>query len=223
MKIEIKNRWTGTILYSAECESIKECLEKAIKEETNLSDANLSDANLMGANLLGANLRDANLTGANLTGANLMGANLRDANLTDANGINPYMSTPLLMLLDQPKENDIIAYKLTTEHYCSPIAPQNDYGTINYEIGKTVEVLDADTNAEHQCSKGINVATLDWCMKEWLKGYKILRGKFKVEDIACIPTATDGKFRLRRFTPISEVDLVEIGLEELVQKEESKN
>jgi len=194
MKIEIKDRFNGKVIFSVECESVLKCLEKAILEDANLSDADLSRANL--------------------SRANLSRANLSGANLSRAKGVNPFRCTPLLILLDQPKENDLIAYKLTSKLYHSPIAPAYGYMEIQYVIGATTEELDADDNADEQCAKGISVATLDWCMREWREVYKILRGTFKVSDIACIPTSTDGKFRLRRFTPINEVDLKEIGLEQ---------
>ena len=59
MKFEIKNRWTGSVIFSLETESLKLCVEAAVK----------SGANLRGANLDGANLGGANLDGANLGGA----------------------------------------------------------------------------------------------------------------------------------------------------------
>ena len=66
IKIEIKNRWTGNILfeYLSENNTIKKTVSEAIK----------SEANLRRANLRGANLRRANLCGADLCGANLYGA-----------------------------------------------------------------------------------------------------------------------------------------------------
>ena len=66
IKIEIKNRWTGNILfeYLSENNTIKKTVSEAIK----------SEANLRGANLRGANLRRANLCGADLYGADLCGA-----------------------------------------------------------------------------------------------------------------------------------------------------
>ena len=105
MKIEILNRYTNKVIYSCEAETIKEAVEKAVKEGAYLEWANLGDANLEGANLVdanlegaylggaylgdanlrGANFEGANLRGANLEGANLEGANLRDANLESAN------------------------------------------------------------------------------------------------------------------------------------------
>jgi Pentapeptide repeats (8 copies) len=79
-KYEIKNRWTGELIYSAEADSWEQVL-KAITAGANLRGANLRGANLRGANLEGANLEGANLWGANLEGANLEGANLEGANL----------------------------------------------------------------------------------------------------------------------------------------------
>jgi uncharacterized protein YjbI with pentapeptide repeats len=86
IKIEIKNRWTGKILfeYSKENNTLLETLLEAIKSGANLSGANLSGANLSGANLSGANLSDANLSGADLSDADLSGADLSDADLSDA-------------------------------------------------------------------------------------------------------------------------------------------
>ena len=85
-KHEIKNRFTGEVLFSCD---IPEGMESGMiarhaLEEAVANGANLEDANLRGANLRGANLEDANLRGANLRGANLRGANLWGANLWGA-------------------------------------------------------------------------------------------------------------------------------------------
>jgi len=87
IKIEIKNRFTGSVIfeYTKENNTIKETLLEALKQDANLEGANLIDANLRNANLEDANLRNANLINANLEGANLEDANLRNANLEDAN------------------------------------------------------------------------------------------------------------------------------------------
>jgi hypothetical protein len=84
--IEIKHRFNGSVLYTAEsAQDVRTALEEAVKSGANLSGANLSGAYLSGANLSDANLRDANLRGANLRDANLRDANLSDAYLSDAN------------------------------------------------------------------------------------------------------------------------------------------
>jgi len=73
MKIEIKNRWNGSIIFSHECadNTIKLTLLKAIEEGSNLSGSDLSDSNLRGSNLSGGNLRGSDLRGSNLRGSNL--------------------------------------------------------------------------------------------------------------------------------------------------------
>lgn len=79
IKIEIRNRWTGSVVfeYTKEGNTITETVLDAIRR----------DANLCGANLCGADL-----CGADLCGADLYGADLRDANLCDAKGC--YLSCP---------------------------------------------------------------------------------------------------------------------------------
>jgi len=78
MKFDIKNRWSGAVLFTAEIEaeegapeSVKRGLAVrwACRNGIELSYANLSYANLSGAALRGADLRGANLCGANLRGA----------------------------------------------------------------------------------------------------------------------------------------------------------
>ena len=87
IKIEIRNRWTGSVVfeYTKEGNTITETVLDAIRRDANLRDADLRGANLCGANLCDADLRDANLCDADLRGANLRDANLRDADLRGAN------------------------------------------------------------------------------------------------------------------------------------------
>ena len=158
-----------------------------------------------------ANLRGANLRGAYLRGANLRGAYLRGANLRDAKGISPLRVTPLLMLLDQPGK--IRAYKLVDAEGCSPINDKK----LTYEKGKTYEVKKPNCDVNKQCGAGINVATMDWCLREWREGWRILVVEFTAKDIAAIPTATDGKFRLYRCKVVGEKDLAELGLTKKVK------
>ena len=90
-KHEIKNRWTGEVLFSCEIPEGMEsgmiaryAAETAISEGADLRNANLEGADLRNANLEGADLRNANLRVADLEGANLRNANLRNANLWGA-------------------------------------------------------------------------------------------------------------------------------------------
>ena len=239
MKFQITNS-NGSVIFELETESIKLCVEAAYKggadlrganlrganlrgadlrganlrganlhdaylRGANLHGANLHDANLSGADLSDANLHDANLSGADLSDANLHDANLRGANLRGAEGVNKHRCTPLTILLDQPGK--IRAYKLIRSDGAGPW-----YSGFNYLTKKsTYECLDADTSDEH-CAQGINLATLDWCMKSWQEGYRILIMEFTAKDIASIPFASDGKFRVHRCKRVGEKDLKELGL-----------
>ncbi len=78
IKIEIKSRWTGSIIFEYEKENntIKETLEEAVKAGASLDGASLDGASLDGASLDGASLDGASLDGASLVGASLVGADL---------------------------------------------------------------------------------------------------------------------------------------------------
>jgi hypothetical protein len=142
----------------------------------------------------------ANLSGAYLSWANLSGANLSRADLSRVKGVTPERCTPLLMLLDQP--GPMRAYKLVT---AAGVGPFN--GGITYAVGQHYHVTDANTDPQEACGAGINVATLDWCLQQWQPGYRVLIVEFTAQDIAAIPTATDGKFRLHRCAVVGEKDI----------------
>ena len=84
IKIEIKNRFTGKILFEYEKENntIRDTVLEAIKSWADLSEADLSWADLSEADLSWANLSWANLSKANLSEANLSWADLSEANLS---------------------------------------------------------------------------------------------------------------------------------------------
>jgi len=84
MKFEIKHRFSGAIIFTLECGSLKLCVEAAVKAKTDLGGADLGGAYLRGADLRGAYLRGADLRGAYLRGADLGGADLRGADLGGA-------------------------------------------------------------------------------------------------------------------------------------------
>ena len=173
--IEIK-RWTdGKVLYTAETASD---VREAVIE----------------ARRGGANLRGADLRGANLWEANLWGADLRGAE-----GFAPERVNDLLILLDQV--GPIRAYKLVDSGYRSPIQSS---GKLTYRVGDTVEA-EADPDPSVQCGRGVNVATLPWCLSNWRSGYRILVCEFKRADIAAIPVG-DGKFRVGKCKVVREID-----------------
>lgn len=87
--------------------------------------------------------------------------------------ITPYHYSPLLMLLEQP--GPIRAYKL--------VSSQGDgifRGGIRYEVGQEYSVDDANTDPNDDSGAGIHVATLDWCLRFWWRGDRILVVVLKV-------------------------------------------
>ena len=152
----------------------------------NLSYANLCDANLSGTTLSYANLSYANLRYANLRGAYLRDADLRDAYLRDAEEVPYIpMVCPeegdfigwkkaggKIVKLRIPQ--DALRSSATTRkcrcNKAEVIEIYNTDGTIaderivssnydssfTYEVGKTVEVQDFDTNRWNECTRGIH-------------------------------------------------------------------
>ena len=155
----------------------------------NLSGADLGGAdlrydNLSYANLGGANLSDATLLYANLIGANLIGANLRDAEEVpyipmvcpeEGDFIGWKRAGDKIVKLHIPQ--DALRSSATTRkcrcNKAEVIEIYNTDGTIaderivnssydssfTYEVGKTVEVQDFDTNRWNECAKGIHFFT----------------------------------------------------------------
>ena len=76
IKIEIKNRFTGRVLFEYEKENntVKDTVIEAVRKGAYLRGADLGGAHLGGADLRGADFRCAYLGGAHLRGADLGGA-----------------------------------------------------------------------------------------------------------------------------------------------------
>ena len=87
IKIQIKNKLNGSILFEYEKENntIQDTLTEGVKNGVDLSGADLSGAYLSGANLSCLNLRCADLSGAYLCGVDLSGADLCGVDLSGAN------------------------------------------------------------------------------------------------------------------------------------------
>ena len=181
--------------------------ERANLSGANLRGANLSGANLRGADLSGANLRNANLWGADLWGANLGNADLRGADLSDANLSG---AENLLSSVDYLRNNfectaeGIIAYKVFNAMYSPPT---------KWKIQpKSVITENVNANRTNDCGCGINVATLEWVLREYSEEeiWKVLiRWKWLCGVV--VPYNTDGKIRCER------VELVE-----MINKKESQ-
>jgi hypothetical protein len=243
IKIQIKSN-LGTVLFEFEKENntIRDTLIEAVRRGAplfgvNLSGADLSGSNLFGASLFGANLSSADLSGSNLSGANLSGASLLGANLSGANllkvnlsganllGVNlsraknaPAVWCSALSILKSQK-NKLIAYKYVTEKLTSP-----EKGNLSYKIGKTVILnkKDCDYSDMEGHSKGLNVATLEWCIRNRdtdsrpiifgkpLIHDPIIEVEYDPKDIVSIPYASDGKFRVRKLKVLRVLDEKEV-------------
>jgi len=173
-------------------------------ERANLYGAYLSGADLSGANLSGADLSRANLYGANLYGANLYGADLSGANLSraylsgaDLSGAKNFdiskYAPDLYILKSQPAKTKLIAYKFLNKDLTSP------YQHFQYQIGKTYKFTNAVCDETLECGAGGNISTMAWCKRNMNNIQVIGIFSFYAKDIAAIPFATDGKFRVKAF------------------------
>jgi uncharacterized protein YjbI with pentapeptide repeats len=154
MKIEIKHKISGSVLFSCEAASRKMAVSLAIEARADLSRADLSRADLSwadlsradlsradlsradlsradlswadlsGANLSGADLSGADLAGADLSGANLSGADLAGANLSGAD--LDYACWPLWCGSKKVKVDAKIATQLAA-HFCAVECEDKEY------------------------------------------------------------------------------------------------
>jgi len=94
------------------------------------------------------------------------------------------------------------AYKYTSKDAESPVQVPK----IKYEVGKDYEIKDADTDPGSNCHKGINVADAAWAKQSATGESRVFAFEFEMDDIAAIPTHTDGKFRVHRCLCVAELD-----------------
>lgn len=131
VKIEIKNRWTGSVLFEYEKEdnTLKDTVEEAVKQGANLRGADLSGAYLSGANLRGAYLSGANLSGAYLSGVDLRGAYLRGADLSGADLSGAYLRGAYIYVSDD---------EIDTENVIKKFEEENNVKITEYYINRNV-------------------------------------------------------------------------------------
>jgi hypothetical protein len=172
----------------------------------NLSSADLRSANLRSANLSSADLSSADLRSADLSFANLSSADLSFANLRSAKNLSYKYHDSLNLLRFQ--KGKLVAYKYVNSDMKSP---QN--GSLHYEVGKTIKEDDYQTDDTILCDKGLNVASLEWCLREGSFGSPIIEVEFKASDIVSIPYNTDGKFRVKKLKVVrllSEKEIIKM-------------
>ncbi len=193
VKIQIKS-YLGEVLFEYSCvdNTIKKTVERAVKGYANLKYADLRYADLENANLWNANLKNANLWNADLKNADLRNADLRNADLRYAKNLANIYKTDLAILKSQPGK--LRAYKYLNGN-TSP------YENAEYVVGKTYTCKDYSSDEFELCGKGLNVATLDWCLRDTNCNLdKIyIEVEFTAKDIVAIPCASDGKFRVKKF------------------------
>ena len=90
------------------------------------------------------------------------------------------------------------------------------YSTVTYKPGDTIYVTDWNTDPYMSCARGLHVATEKWCRddstnrpdrgkpRKWFHE-RLLLVEFKVSDIVCIPTYSNGKFRVKEFYVVKEL------------------
>ena len=169
VKIQIKNRWTGSILFEYEKEdnTIKDTLIEAVK----------NNADLRGANLYGADLRDANLRGADLRGADLRGAKEipyvplacpSDGAFIGWKKVGRYLvkleipedakrssANTNKCRCDKAKVLDIICISDVHQHNLQEITNLN-YAETTYKVGEMVYPDSFDEYRWNECSHGIH-------------------------------------------------------------------
>ena len=156
-------------------------LSYANLRHADLRDANLRDADLSYVDLSYVDLRGANLRDADLSYSNLSGANLRDAEEVPyipmvcpeegvfigwkkAGGKIVKLHIPQDALRSSAttrkcrcnKAEVIEIYNIDGTIADERIVSSNYDSSFTYEVGKTVEVQDFDTNRWEECTRGIH-------------------------------------------------------------------
>ena len=160
IKISIKNRWTGSILF--EYSSVDNTLAKTVTE------ALKGGAKLRGADLYGANLREANLYGADLREA--IGTYM--ACPTDGSFIGWKKASGYIVKLQIPEDarrssaggEKCRCDKAYVVEIQNADGAKADIDTIHsnhdvnfvYTVGATVEVSDFDGDRWNECAPGIH-------------------------------------------------------------------
>jgi hypothetical protein len=84
MSIEIRNRWSGAVIYTHNVEgaTMRDAVLAAIAADSNLRDSDLSDSDLSDSDLRDSDLRGSDLSGSDLSGSDLRGSDLRGSDLS---------------------------------------------------------------------------------------------------------------------------------------------
>ena len=160
--MQIRHRYTDTVLFEGVFESMKALLEAAIA-----SGAYLRGANLSGANLRGANLSDANLSGAYLRGAkdaDYAVAQTRILPDGDLIGWKKCKNDVIVKLRipESAKRSHAFGRKCRAEFvdvlevFGADIGISSHDGKTEYRAGQRVTPDSFDENWQDECSQGIH-------------------------------------------------------------------
>jgi hypothetical protein len=175
IKISIKNRYTGSIIFEYEKEdnTIKETVLEAIKYGANLSGAYLSRAYLSRAYLSRAYLSRANLSGAknaeHIIASTRICAEGDIIGYKQANSLDGKVVIVELLIPSMAKRNNAFVRKCRAEYAIVteiksidgntdfPSAKSSYDSTFKYEIGDTIKpTTPYDENFQNECSSGIH-------------------------------------------------------------------
>lgn len=96
------------------------------------------------------------------------------------------------------------AYKYSNQEGKSPSYPTPN---ITWKVGAVIEVRGAVTDKSKDCAAGVNLGVYDWCSSSVRPSNKnrLFAVEFEIEDLAAVPTSSDGKFRVFRCTVVEEL------------------
>ena len=84
MKIEIRHRYTNEVIYSCEAKTIREAVQKAVKENVSLSNSDLSNSNFRNSDLRNSILRNSDFTNSDFTNSILRNSDLRNSDFRNS-------------------------------------------------------------------------------------------------------------------------------------------
>jgi hypothetical protein len=195
---------TGSLLFQTFSASFKEAVARAIRLGIDLFRADFSGKDLSYVDLTDGQLARSDFTRCNLSGSNVQGTDLTYAKLAEAqlSNVKGLEASTLAIVKALFSDQEVLrAYKIVNK--------KNNEGAfvggIKYEIGSTYEVPNASTDEKVLCAPGIHLATLNWCKDKYNpKDHRIVVAEFNREDVAVIPTKTEGKFRVKKCKIVEE-------------------
>ena len=208
--LDLHEKWLNGLKDGKRADLREAYLQGAYLQQADLQEANLQRAHLRGAYLQQAHLQEANLRGADLQGADLQGAylqeadlqeaDLREANLRGADLQGADLLPDLYILKFQSADSKLRAWKFLKVDSTSP------YQGHRYEVGQSYVADDFSTDERIACDKGLNVATLQWCLRNSNSEDNLfIEVEFLAGDIIAVPLATDGKFRVKALKVLRQI------------------